>query len=657
METELPSVRNRATVGHPGANLSGWGSARINSAQVTELRAATCESLALTDLDLWADSGNSHCATDSRVSSDITASDTGGGGPLKVLRKSTKAVKSSFRTHEGRGNFRHVQAAAKRKARQKWLCETDDLAVCQDIVLRVERWAKSLVDKCHFQNIFTDVFSSKRLVRFPKYWDEQKDGLSQPWAGGNLWLLPPDRLWEQTVQKLNCEQGGGITIVPTCKDRDWWWSPSEVVVDWVDVPVGEPFFVDHGGKVRTADREYRIVVVDALGWTPEESKEQAADTADKQRAVWDLTLPRGDCVALHPHDCTFSPPLSHTHPKPSLESLMHGTSNHQVQQVAPLQVECPKMRRRADCEETKRAKSGDISQSESEASPGPDYSSMEESDTMHERPMVTTPPVMNETCVDRSSLGPREISQHDWVQDYPRRIRSVIKSDEDWEGCEDLKAKIMASYGKTVSNPIRTHDVTPAANKARGPHSTIRLELLPEHAGPRADKPIRAVGEREKALWDKIVKFEDRGMLQDAKGQPQWVARAFLVPKPGKNDWRLVIDYSHLNSCLKGNSFPLPVIEDQIANQEGNFMFSIIDLEDGFHQMHLQESSKHVTAFCTPFGILEWNVPPMGVIVGPAAYQQMVQYVTRNCPQSRPYIDDILSLSGRNVLEPDKLTI
>ena len=153
------------------------------------------------------------------------------------------------------------------------------------------------------------------------------------------------------------------------------------------------------------------------------------------------------------------------------------------------------------------------------------------------------------------------------------------------------------------------------------------------------------------------MKFKDRGNPQDAKGQPQWVARAFLVQKPGKNDWRLVIDYRHHNSCFKGNSFPLPVIEDQIANQEGNLIFSIIDLEDGFHQMHLEDSSKHPTAFCTPFGIFEWNLLPMGVKVGPAAYQRMVQYVTRNCPQSRPYIDDILSSSGCNVLEPDKLTI
>ena len=224
--------------------------------------------------------------------------------------------------------------------------------------------------------------------------------MSQPWAVENLWLHPPYRLWEQSVQKLKFEQGRGNAIVPTCKDRDWWWSLSQVVVDWVDLPVREPLFVDHDGKVRSADREYRIVVVDALGWTPEESQAEAADTADKQRAVWDSTLPRRDCVALHPHDCTVSAPFSQTHPKPSLEWLMHGTSNHQVQQILPVQVKCRQMRRRAHCEATKRAKSGDISQSESEASPGPDNSSREESDTMHERRMVTTPPVMNESCVD-----------------------------------------------------------------------------------------------------------------------------------------------------------------------------------------------------------------------------------------------------------------
>ena len=109
---------------------------------------------------------------------------------------------------------------------------------------------------------------------------------------------------------------------------------------------------------------------------------------------------------------------------------------------------------------------------------------------MHEWPTVATPLVMKASCVDRSSVGPREVSQHDWVQGYRRHIRSAIKSDENWEGCEDLKAKTMARYEKNVFNPIRTQEVTPAAKKARRPHSMLRLELLPEPAGPRADEPI-----------------------------------------------------------------------------------------------------------------------------------------------------------------------
>ena len=100
----------------------------------------------------------------------------------------------------------------------------------------------------------------------------------------------------------------------------------------------------------------------------------------------------------------------------------------------------------------------------------------------------------------------------------------------------------MNRYEATVLRPIRTQDVTEKAKRDRGPHSTLKLELLPEHAGPRADKPLWAVGEREKALSERIVKFKDRGMLGDAKGQRQSVARAFLVPNQEKTSgvWLLI---------------------------------------------------------------------------------------------------------------------
>ena len=381
---------------------------------------------------------------------------------------------------------------------------------------------------------------------------------------------------EQTVQKLEFEQGQGIAIVPTCKDRDWWWSLSQVVVDSIEVPGGEPLFVDKYGKVCSADRDYRVVLVDALEWTPEESESESPFTSSSDTEGAGAN--QGETTTSHPH------------PKASVESLLHDCHIDSDSSDKPDRQISHQARRRAVRQAhkaQKKSQQGDTSRSESELSPGLIFSSSDESTVQQKRHTVTHPPPINPTRQDRNTLGPAESTRHSPPQGYRRYVRSAIQSDEDWAGCKELKEKFMNRYETKVFRPIRTQDVTEKAKKARGPHFTLKLELLPEHAGPRADKRIRAVGEREKALWEKIVKFKDRGMLRDAKGQPQWVARAFLVPTPEKNEWRLVIDYRHPNSCLKGNSFPLPVIEDQIANQQGNFIFTIIDFEDGFHRMHL----------------------------------------------------------------------
>ena len=42
------------------------------------------------------------------------------------------------------------------------------MAVRQDVVYGIERWAKSLVENGHFKD-FTDVFSGKRLARFSAF--------------------------------------------------------------------------------------------------------------------------------------------------------------------------------------------------------------------------------------------------------------------------------------------------------------------------------------------------------------------------------------------------------------------------------------------------------------------------------------------------------
>ena len=223
-----------------------------------------------------------------------------------------------------------------------------------------------------------------------------------------------------------------------------------------------------------------------------------------------------------------------------------------------------------------------------------------------------------------------------------RCIQSVIEADGEIRECQQWRDKLLKKFGNSVfRRDGNTYKEIEAHAAKRGPHGWCKLELLPD-SEPRACKAIRVVGIREQVLGDKVREFMAKGWIRESRSN--WVARGFLVRKPGVNKWRLVIDYRYLNSCLKGHEFPLPVIEDTLCGQAGNHLSTLLDLEDGFHQMPLEESSRHLTAFCTPFGVYEWNVPPMGVKVGPAAFQRMVSWCLAHHQVlgAKAYIDDIL---------------
>ena len=175
----------------------------------------------------------------------------------------------------------------------------------------------------------------------------------------------------------------------------------------------------------------------------------------------------------------------------------------------------------------------------------------------------------------------------------------------------------------------------------RGFNGKYVLEPTPD-AKPKADKPIRAVGLTEEAMREKVKEFQEKAWM--GPSQSHWVGQGFLVPKPGTKKWRLVIEYRYVNTQLRGCEVPLPVIEDLFVKQAGNQLLTLLDLEDGFHQMPLSECSRQHTAFCSPFGVFEWRVLPMGVTVGPQAFQRMVNDWLKSLrPHTHIYIDDLLT--------------
>jgi putative transposase len=180
---------------------------------------------------------------------------------------------------------------------------------------------------------------------------------------------------------------------------------------------------------------------------------------------------------------------------------------------------------------------------------------------------------------------------------------------------------------------------------------------LKEGATPSKNRFYRANGDIEVALDELIKSMLKKGWIVPSKSA--WAAQAFLVPKPagpdGKKDWRLVVDYRYLNSQTKNYGFHIPIIEDLINKQALNSLWSIFDLQDGFHQMHLHPDSRECTAFVTSRGVYHWTVLPMGVKNGPAMFQAMISWIIRGLPNVIVYIDDILVGTVGDTSHPDCL--
>lgn len=76
---------------------------------------------------------------------------------------------------------------------------------------------------------------------------------------------------------------------------------------------------------------------------------------------------------------------------------------------------------------------------------------------------------------------------------------------------------------------------------------------------------------------------------------------------------RLCVDYRQLNSKTQKDAFPLPCIEESLDALSGAHWFSTLDLASGYNQVPVTEGDRPKTAFCTPFGLFEWNRMPFGL--------------------------------------------
>ena len=80
--------------------------------------------------------------------------------------------------------------------------------------------------------------------------------------------------------------------------------------------------------------------------------------------------------------------------------------------------------------------------------------------------------------------------------------------------------------------------------------------------------------------------------------------------------FRLVVDYRKVNSRVVFDSYPMPNIEQAFEQFGGATVITVLDLKSAYYQIPFSNRRRRVRAFCTPFGLFEFNKLPMGISVG-----------------------------------------
>ena len=159
-------------------------------------------------------------------------------------------------------------------------------------------------------------------------------------------------------------------------------------------------------------------------------------------------------------------------------------------------------------------------------------------------------------------------------------------------------------------------------------------------------------------LQDKLDRFVREGVIDGPLGPEHatgWVHNVVLSGKRwDPNQIRLNLDTRPMNAAVIKNQYPIPTPEQLRHNFRGSDRFSIIDMNDSFHQFTLDEESKDLFKFTTPAGIYRYNRLVMGTPPASAECHGKMTDILRGLEGCLQIKDDVV-IHGKGTQHDERL--
>ena len=116
------------------------------------------------------------------------------------------------------------------------------------------------------------------------------------------------------------------------------------------------------------------------------------------------------------------------------------------------------------------------------------------------------------------------------------------------------------------------------------------------------------------ALKKEIESLLAQGIIEEVSGATPWLHPIVVVPKKNTTDIRMCVDLTKLNRYVRRPTNPQLTPWEVIRNiPKGTKHYAVFDALKGYHQVELDEESRALTTFMTPFGRYRYRRMPMGL--------------------------------------------
>ncbi|XP_011879086.1 PREDICTED: uncharacterized protein K02A2.6-like [Vollenhovia emeryi] len=251
-------------------------------------------------------------------------------------------------------------------------------------------------------------------------------------------------------------------------------------------------------------------------------------------------------------------------------------------------------------------------------------------------------------------------------------VKAMIEANMEWRG-QRCKEKIYVVPGAKEPLLSRTaiekmgiirwvnavtkkpEDRYPELFKGLGCLSSPYTLRLKEGARPYAiTSPRRVAIPLREAVRRALNTMQKEGVISPVEEPTEWCAGMVVVPKPG-GDVRICVDYTQLNKSVQREKHMLPVVDETLGRLAGAKIFTKLDACSGYYQIELNENSRRLTAFITPFGRFQFNRLPMGLTSAGEHFQRKISDILEGAEGVSTLMDDILVFGATEAEHDERL--